>query len=199
MKCGRMVKTARHVVHWIRQMVTPPSRTADIMRVAREASTAATGRLVFELKAQGHHEGKDTLEKGFAITKQLHVGGFILEIDGDRPVFAGLARAVLRKGHPLVRWSMQMMTHDGGKTTQFQGDHEGCRGSTTTFGGMCYFPSADAPTRVSHARIQIPWTCPAFSVCLRDPLPNISDPDGICYQRPTIVKRCGIDSRVGPK
>src|SRR5215470_15172334 len=45
--------------------------------------------------------------------------------------------AVLRMGHPLVRWSMQMMTHDGGKTTQFQGDHEGCRGSTTKFGGMC--------------------------------------------------------------
>ena len=37
---------------------------------------------------------KDTLEKGFAIPKQLHVGGFILEIDGDRPVFAGLASGV---------------------------------------------------------------------------------------------------------
>ena len=49
-------------------------------------------------------------------------------------------RVVLRMGHPLVRWSMQMMTHDGGKTTQFQGDHEGCRGSTTKFGGMWLFP-----------------------------------------------------------
>src|SRR5262249_30160180 len=62
--------------------------------VAREASTAATSRLVFELKAQGHHEGKDTLEQGFAIMTQPHVGGFILEIDGDCPVFAGLASGV---------------------------------------------------------------------------------------------------------
>src|SRR5215471_8001248 len=52
--------------------------------------------------------------------------------------FSRVWRAVLRMGHPLVRWSMQMMTHDGGKTTQFQGDHEGCRGSTTKFGGMCF-------------------------------------------------------------
>src|SRR5215470_3104741 len=51
--------------------------------------------------------------------------------------FARVWRAVLRMGHPLVRWSMQMMTQDGGKTTQFQGDHEGCRGFTTKFGGMC--------------------------------------------------------------
>jgi hypothetical protein len=72
----------------------PTQPDTGIMGVARETSTAATGRLVFELKAQGQHEGKDTLEKGFAITKQLHVGGFILEIDGDRPVFAGLASGV---------------------------------------------------------------------------------------------------------
>jgi putative transposase len=31
------------------------------------------------------------------------------------------------------------------------------------------------------------------------PLHNIFDRDGICCQRPTIVKRCGNDSRVGPK
>jgi hypothetical protein len=30
-------------------------------------------------------------------------------------------------------------------------------------------------------------------------LPNTFDRDGICCQRPTIVKRCGSDSRVGPK
>ena len=29
-----------------------------------------------------------------------------------------------------------MMTQDGGKTAQLQGDHEGERGSTTKFGGM---------------------------------------------------------------
>src|SRR5439155_8384516 len=44
--------------------------------------------------------------------------------------------AVLRMGYPLVRWSLQMMTQNGGKTAQFQGDHERCWGSTTKFGGM---------------------------------------------------------------
>jgi len=45
-------------------------------------------------------------------------------------------REVLRMGHPLGRWSLQMMTKDGGKTAQLQGDHEGYRDSTTKLGGM---------------------------------------------------------------
>src|SRR5215467_10156093 len=45
-------------------------------------------------------------------------------------------RVVLRMGHPLGRWSLQMMTQDGGKTAQLQGDHEGFRDSTTKLGGM---------------------------------------------------------------
>jgi len=49
----------------------------------------------------------------------------------------------LRMGHPLVRWSLQMMTQDGGKTAQFQGDHARCRGSTTKFGGMWNFPDSN--------------------------------------------------------
>jgi hypothetical protein len=32
-----------------------------------------------------------------------------------------------------------------------------------------------------------------------DPLPNTSDPDGICCQRRSTAKRWGIDSKVGPK
>src|SRR2546428_13958651 len=39
-------------------------------------------------------------------------------------------------GHPQVRWSVQLMTQDGGKTEQLQGDHEGRPGSTTKSGGM---------------------------------------------------------------
>jgi hypothetical protein len=49
---------------------------------------------VFQLKAQGQPEGEDTLEKGIAITKQWKVGGFVLEIDGESPVFTGLASGV---------------------------------------------------------------------------------------------------------
>ena len=64
------------------------------MRVARQASAPVTCRLVCELKAEGQEKGEDTLEKGLAITKQLKVGRFVLEIDGESPVFAGLASGV---------------------------------------------------------------------------------------------------------
>src|SRR4029434_7557713 len=50
---------------------------ARIMRVARQAPTAATGRLVGELKAQGQDKGEDELDKRLAIVKQAKVGGFI--------------------------------------------------------------------------------------------------------------------------
>jgi len=42
--------------------VEPTQADAHIMGVARQASAAATGRLMCELKAYGHHEGEDTLE-----------------------------------------------------------------------------------------------------------------------------------------
>src|SRR5215471_9701439 len=50
--------------------------------------------------------------------------------------FSRVWRAVLGMGHPLVRWSLQMMTQDEGMTAQLQGDHEGGRSSTTKLGGM---------------------------------------------------------------
>jgi len=34
------------------------------------------------------------MPKCLAITKELKVGGFVLDIDGERPVFAGLASGV---------------------------------------------------------------------------------------------------------
>jgi hypothetical protein len=63
----------------------------DVVRVACQAAAAGTSRLVFQLKAKRQEEGEYKLEKRLAITKQLKVGGFVLEIDGDRPIFAGLA------------------------------------------------------------------------------------------------------------
>ena len=59
------MNTAQHVVHWSRQMVTPAQTDADIMRMAREASTATTGRFVFQLKAKGEEKGEDAFEKRF--------------------------------------------------------------------------------------------------------------------------------------
>src|SRR6266705_2261384 len=53
--------------------------------------------------------------------------------------FSRVWRAVFRMDHPQVRWSVQLMTQDGGKTEQLQGDHEGRPGSTTKSGGMWNF------------------------------------------------------------
>src|SRR5262249_14688460 len=54
-----------------------------IMRMAREASTAATGGFVFQLKAKRQHEGKDTWGldlpgscKGFKLSRQRHRFGW---------------------------------------------------------------------------------------------------------------------------
>jgi hypothetical protein len=57
----------------------PAQPDARIMRVARPAPPAATGRLVYELKAQGQDKGEDELDKRLAIVKQAKVGGFIKE------------------------------------------------------------------------------------------------------------------------
>jgi hypothetical protein len=38
-----------------------------------------------------------------AITQQLTVGGFVLEIDSDRPIFTGLAGLFLH-GSPSPQW-----------------------------------------------------------------------------------------------
>jgi hypothetical protein len=77
-----------------RRALYPPDGDAtqpdpDVMRVACQAPAAATGRLVSQLKAKRQEEGEHALEKRLAITQQLKVGGFVLEIDGDRPIFAG--------------------------------------------------------------------------------------------------------------
>jgi hypothetical protein len=56
------------------------------MGVARQTSAAATGRLMCELKAQGKEKGEDTFDKRFTVAKELQVGRFIVEIDGNGPV-----------------------------------------------------------------------------------------------------------------
>ena len=73
-----------------RTLEAPDGETAqtdpEVMRVAGQAPTSVTGRLVCELKAEGEEEGQHTLEKCFAIIKQVRVGGFIVEIDGNGAV-----------------------------------------------------------------------------------------------------------------
>ena len=47
---------------------------SEVMRVTRQAFSAATARLVFELKAQGQEESHDEFDKRLAIAKELTVG-----------------------------------------------------------------------------------------------------------------------------
>jgi len=69
----------------------PTQPDTRIMRMACQAPSPATGRLVLELKTEGEKERQDTFEKRLAVAKQLKVGRFVLKIHGDGPVFAGLA------------------------------------------------------------------------------------------------------------
>jgi hypothetical protein len=46
------------------------------------------------LKAKGEEKGEDAFEKRLAVAQELKVGGFVVKIDGDGPVFAGLASGV---------------------------------------------------------------------------------------------------------
>ena len=61
------------------------------MRVACETPSTETARLVCELKAEGEDESEYKFDECLAIAKQLKVGRFILKINSDGPVFAGLA------------------------------------------------------------------------------------------------------------
>ena len=70
------------------------------MRLAREASPAATGGLVLQLQAEGHEEGEDTCAERLPIATQLEGGRFAPAIDGDGAVFVGLAGSVAH-GPPL--------------------------------------------------------------------------------------------------
>jgi len=112
----------------------------------RQAPAAATGRLVFQLKAHGQEEGEHALEKRLPIAKQLTVGRFVLKIDSDGAVFTGRV-GCSSHGHPQVRWSMQLVTKDEGNASQFQEDPQRRRGFTTKVGGMWLFQDG------THARL----------------------------------------------
>jgi hypothetical protein len=82
----------------------PAQADAHVMRVAGQAPAAATGRLMLELKAKGEEKGEDELDKRLAVVKELKVGDFIVEIDGDSPVVAGRfgrCAHVLPPGHQV--------------------------------------------------------------------------------------------------
>ena len=89
------------------------------MGVARQASTAVTGRFVSELEAKSKEKGHNELNERFAIAEQLQVGGVILEIDGNRAVlscrFGGAAHV-----SPLWYRVSNVIRHDAGNALKFQ-------------------------------------------------------------------------------
>jgi len=58
--------------------------------MAGQASPSLTSRLVCELKTKGEEEREHAFDKRLAVAKQLIVGRFVVKIDSDGPVFAGL-------------------------------------------------------------------------------------------------------------
>src|SRR4029453_10702335 len=72
----------------------------DVMRVTRHESSPATGRLVFQLKANRQDKGERKLEKRLAVAKQVIVGRFIVEIDGDGAVLPSPCRCCAHVSPP---------------------------------------------------------------------------------------------------
>jgi len=90
----------------------PTQTDTDIMRMPRQAPAPATGGFVFELKAKGHDKGEDAFEERLPIAKQLEVGRFTPEINGDGAVFSRWFRCcahVLPPCHQVLgRWEDTM-------------------------------------------------------------------------------------------
>ena len=78
------------------------------MRVPRQASSSATGRLLFQLKAKGQEKGEETFEKCLAIAKGLKVASSWKSTVIVRFSCVGLASLCM--GHPHVRRASQLMT-----------------------------------------------------------------------------------------
>ena len=85
--------------------------------MSRQAPAAVTGRLVFQLKADGEDKGEDTFDKRLAVCNEVEVGRFISKIDGDRAVFSrwfGRRTPVSPPGHQVssadeTRWEYHIV------------------------------------------------------------------------------------------
>jgi hypothetical protein len=104
--------------------LNPPDREATkadtrIMRVSRQASTAVTGRFVGELEAKSQEKGEDAFDKRLAVAKQLYVGGFVVKIDGDGPVFSCRFGGVAHVS-PLWYRALNVRRHDAGNALKLQ-------------------------------------------------------------------------------
>ena len=97
-----------------------------------------TSCLVCELKAKGQDEGEDTLDKRLAVVKERKIGRLVLKINGDSPVFAGLAGLFLH-GSPSGHQVCAVYDTTWGNPSQFQEHGEGRRLATTKSDGVWDF------------------------------------------------------------
>ena len=74
-----------------------------------QALASATARLVRELNVQSEEVSHNAFDKRLAVAKELKVGGFVVKIDGDGPVFASLARGA---AHGAPSGQMVVVTDD---------------------------------------------------------------------------------------
>src|SRR4029450_11840395 len=105
----------------------PNSETAEphagIMGVASHRAAAVTGRLVFELEADGEDEGEDELDERLGIAKELCVSGLIVEIDGEGAVLAWCFGCLCHVSSPWG-WQLVRMRHGAGNVLKDQADCE---------------------------------------------------------------------------
>jgi hypothetical protein len=101
-----------------RTLETPDGDSAevdsDVMGVVCQVPPAVTGALVDELKADGQNDSQHPFEKRLAITKQVRVGRFIVEIDSDRAVVPPLRGCCGQCVTPRSSGLGKMMRHNGG-------------------------------------------------------------------------------------
>ena len=89
------------------------------MGVTRQASSLAAAGLVEELKAEGKEKGEDLLDKRLGVVKELVVRRFIVEINGDRAVFACHFGGLAHVSSPC-RWLSVQRRHGEGNPLQEQ-------------------------------------------------------------------------------
>jgi hypothetical protein len=93
------------------------------MGVARQAAALAAARFVFELKADREDEGEDEFDKRFGVTQECKVGCLIVEVDGDRAVFACRFDTLSHVSSPC-RWLLVRMRHREGNVLKDQAYYE---------------------------------------------------------------------------
>jgi len=121
----------------------PTQPDAHIMRMTRQAPSPITGRLVLELEAEGEKKGEYAFDKRFAIAQELIIGRFVLKVDGNGPVFAGLSGGV---AHGSSSGQMVGVADDStwGNACPIARGRGRRQGVTTKLGGMCLFHDSGA-------------------------------------------------------